>query len=237
MIFNVGYLTGMTGRRGEYVTHAGQFFFRHTKRRERIAQNITKLTEEEKPDILFLEEVWNDRYMAHVKKQFTESHVDIKYKPGGFFRLPPFFRGHCNGLFLRDPGQVSKLFLKNGAKKLVYQVDIHGGPSLFFSHLALGKNTRKKQFAELSSLVCQKDQVLVAGDFNIFKGVSEIEGLLRSANLNIANDLSCKTFPAYRPKHAIDLFLVSPTIIVKQVKVLDNIQLSDHLPVLIDIEV
>jgi endonuclease/exonuclease/phosphatase family metal-dependent hydrolase len=235
MIFNVGYLTGITGRIWEYLFGSIRFVFPNMFRKKDILRKLTNLIEQTKPDILFLAEVRDESYMTSIKNLFVESHIDIKYDPKSVLNSLPFFSGNCNGVFLRNPLPVKKLFIKNGTKKLLYQIDISDNCSILFSHFALGAKTREKQFSELAKIARGK-QVIIGGDFNIFKGTNELQALTKESNVHLINNQTDKTFPSYKPVHLVDLFLASSTIKAPHIEVLNDILISDHLPVVADFE-
>lgn len=236
MIYNAGYFRGLTGKLSEYAFNFNRVLFGCAEFKDGISKEIAQLVKENNPDILFLEEIRNEPYMSHVKALFEKSHIDEKYGSGSFLRRIPFFVGNCNGVFLREPFSVTKRYLKNGTKKLVYRVDVGENTSLFFSHFALGKSMRKRQFLEIAEMAKGKKQIIVAGDFNIFGGVAELKELLKTADLRVANNVAEQTFPSFHPKHAIDLFLVSSSIKIANVRVLRGVLFSDHLPVIIEID-
>lgn len=235
MIFNVGYLTGVTGRISEYLFKVSGFIFPNMISADML-KNLTSLVERTKPDILFLSEVRDQPYMAPIKDLFAKSCIDIKYKPGSIFNSLPFFYGNCNGIFLRNPLPTKKLFIKNGSKKLVYQIALSKDCSILFSHFALGKRTRKKQFSEIAQIASQSKQVIIAGDFNIFKGAGELQDLLEKADVRLVNNFADKTFPGHNPTHAVDLFLASPSIRTVRLEVVNGVFVPDHLPVVADFE-
>lgn len=235
MIFNVGYLTGITGRISEYLLGGIRFVFPNMFSKKDISKKLTDIIEQTKPDILFLAEVRNEAYLTSIKNLFTESHIDIKYEPESILNFLPFFRGNCNGVFLRNPLPTKKLFMKNGTKKLVHQIDIADNCSILFSHFALGAETRKKQFSEIAKIAIGK-QVIIGGDFNIFKGTKELAGLIKESDVHLVNNLTDKTFPSYKPANIVDLFLASSTIKATYIGVLNDILISDHLPVVADFE-
>lgn len=236
MNFNMGYLTGITGKPSEYLTKGSRLILTNKNEKEKVLKSLTDLIEEVKPDILFLSEIRDEPCMIPVRNLFAKSYIDSKYKPESFLNFLPFFRGNCNGVFLRNSLPVKKLFMKSGSKKLVYQISITENCSILFSHFALGKQTRSKQFSEISQIVMKNNQSIIAGDFNIFRGIGELEELFKKGNLRLVNNLEKKTFPSYRPSHVIDLFLSSPSIKTTYVKVFDDVLISDHLPVVADFE-
>ena len=67
------------------------------------------------------------------------------------------------------------------------------------------------------------------GDMNCQPNSEEMLALMKNANLvEPLRDLH--TFPSWRPLRNIDHILVSPSLEVEEVKVL-NYPLSDHLPI------
>lgn len=237
MIYNTGYFRGLTGKLSEYLFKFHRILFACPSFKDGLSKEITELVKANRPDVLFMEETRDEPYMLRIKALFEESHIDEKYEPGSFLRRLPFFKGNCNAVFLNKPFHVTKRYLKNGTKKLVYQVDVGADTSFFFSHFALGKATRKKQFLEIAEMVKEKKQAIVAGDFNIFGGALEVKELTETAHLKVANNLKEKTFPSFNPKHTIDLFLTSPSIKIIDIRVLQGVQFSDHVPVIIDVSV
>jgi endonuclease/exonuclease/phosphatase family metal-dependent hydrolase len=236
MVYNVGYLTGITGQLLDYLSKGSFFFLRHAKKRGATAEQLAQLVEEIDPDILFLSEVKNQDYMKSVTSLFAAYTIDSKYEEGSIFESLPFFRGNCNAVFFKRPQDVEKMYFTHGAKKLLYRVAYNEQTDFFFAHFALGRKTRKKQFQELAAHAQNKSQVIVGGDFNIFNGVSEVAEMARAANIKIITDEDTKTFPSLKPVHNIDLFLASPSITLKQVRVLSEVLLSDHLPIVADFE-
>ncbi len=237
MIFNVGYLTGITGSPIEYLIKGSRFILPSFTQKKKAANALVGLIEKIKPDILFLAEVRDEAYLNPIKKLFTESHIDSKYKPGSFLNYLPFFRGNCNGVFLRSKLPVTKFFMTHGSKKLVYKVGITENCSILFAHFALGKQTRSQQFSEIAQIARKEKQSIIAGDFNIFGGTGELDELLSRANLRLVNNPTKKTFPSYQPSHVIDLFLASPSVITSHIEVLGHTLISDHLPVVADLEI
>lgn len=235
MIFNVGYLTGITGRKSEYFFGTVRVVSPKLFSKKRYIEKLTDIVEQTKPDILFLAEVRNESYMTSLKNLFAESHIDSKYGPKSMLNRLPFFHGNCNGVFLRSTLPAKKLFLKSGTKKLVYQVDIAENRSILFAHFALGSKTRKKQFVEVAKITTGKE-VIIGGDFNIFQGTKELQELLTESDLYLVNNATDATFPSYKPTHLLDLFLASSTVKATRIDVVQDVLLSDHLPVVVDFE-
>lgn len=102
-------------------------------------------------------------------------------------------------------------------------------------HLSLGKQSRKSQFNYLSEILAPYKNLVVMGDANCSMQSGEMDGFLRMTGLAEPLD-HLKTFPAWRPEKDIDHILVSHHIQVERYEVID-LQLSDHLPVAMEISV
>lgn len=101
--------------------------------------------------------------------------------------------------------------------------------ALILVHLALGRRARMRQFGFLAELARDYRHVVVMGDLNCQSDSPELAWLISRAGLREpAHDLH--TFPSWRPMRNIDHILVSPSIEVDEVSVL-NYPLSDHLPI------
>lgn len=107
----------------------------------------------------------------------------------------------------------------------------HGDNALvvFIVHLALGQRTRLHQLAYLAELVNQHRNVVLMGDLNFPSRSREMEFLI-DATLMSEPVHGLNTFPSWRPNRNIDHILVTPTLQVHHVRVLDC-AVSDHLPV------
>ena len=101
--------------------------------------------------------------------------------------------------------------------------------ALILVHMALGRRARLRQFGFVAELTSAFRHVIVMGDLNCRSDSPELVSLISRAGLREpAHDLH--TFPSWRPMRNIDHILVSPSIEVDEVSVL-NYPLSDHLPI------
>jgi len=104
---------------------------------------------------------------------------------------------------------------------------------LVFVHLALGRRARERQMGFLGDLASEYRHVIVMGDLNCRSDSPELAGFIRRAGFREpVHDLH--TFPSWRPAQNIDHILVSPSIDVHEVSVL-NYALSDHLPIAMEV--
>jgi len=108
--------------------------------------------------------------------------------------------------------------------------DLH----LLLLHLSLGRGARLRQLEYVAALINRLPHVVVMGDLNCHSRSKEMAWLRARTNLaEPVHDLF--TYPSWRPQHNIDHILVSRSITVREVSVLDY-ALSDHLPITMDID-
>jgi endonuclease/exonuclease/phosphatase family metal-dependent hydrolase len=96
-------------------------------------------------------------------------------------------------------------------------------------HMALGKRARRAQFEFVSVLVEDCPNVILMGDFNCEPDSMEMKWLTENTKLTVPME-GLHTFPSWNPLRHIDHFLVTPSIDIEEIKVL-NYPLSDHLPI------
>jgi len=104
---------------------------------------------------------------------------------------------------------------------------------LLLLHLALGRRARHRQLGFIADIVREYPNVIIMGDLNCRSESPELSHLISRAGLREpAHDLN--TFPSWRPNKNIDHILVTPSIVVDNVNVL-NYPLSDHLPIAMEV--
>lgn len=254
VVYNIEYCKGIN-RRWKYLDA--------TKLMKLVKKNIITMSEFLKPlniDVLGLIETDSGSVRTLRKSEaslFAENLKIIfwvertKYATKSVYKVAnyvPIYRKHANAILSKQPLFDTKYYLlSKGVKRLVIYTKIKLGVEgklvdlhLFAVHLSIRKRTRKKQIKELAQLLntCPNPKIMF-GDFNIFKGYGEIEELLETTGMintvRFTKEDSTATFPSWNPKRTIDLVLISPGIKVRNHQVLD-LQLSDHLPVMVDFE-
>lgn len=101
-------------------------------------------------------------------------------------------------------------------------------------HMALGRRGRLRQIEFLAELVRDCHHVILMGDLNCRSDSREMAELLASAHL-CEPAPGLHTFPSWRPDRQLDHILVSPSIKVERVEVLDHVY-SDHLPIAMEVQ-
>lgn len=104
---------------------------------------------------------------------------------------------------------------------------------IFVLHLSLGTNAQHRQLAFIRDLIGDHPHVVLMGDMNNRLEHLNTHSPLRELNLTSAAD-TCHTYPSWQPQLALDHILVSPSLNVNWVKVLD-FSISDHRPIAMEI--
>ena len=105
--------------------------------------------------------------------------------------------------------------------------------NVFIVHLALGRRGRLRQISFLTNLISAYKHVVVMGDLNCRSDSPEMRVLLKSAGLSEPAP-GLHTFPSWSPSRQLDHILVSSSIKVGKVSVLD-LTFSDHRPIAMEV--
>lgn len=100
-------------------------------------------------------------------------------------------------------------------------------------HLSLGKKARKQQIRFMSDLVNRYNHVILMGDFNCDADSEEFRNLIAGTGLSLPY-AGLLTYPSWKPTKHIDHILVSKSIQIHDMQVLDY-PLSDHLPLSMEV--
>ncbi len=104
---------------------------------------------------------------------------------------------------------------------------------LVLVHLALGTRSRMEQIDYLGDVVRGYRHVILMGDLNCEPQSKEMDLLRKTTDLRLPV-WGQATYPSWKPKRHLDHILISPSIQVEKVQVL-NYPLSDHLPIAIEV--
>jgi len=104
---------------------------------------------------------------------------------------------------------------------------------LVLVHLSLSRSARCFQMEYLGELVRGYNHVILMGDLNSGAESLELLRFLRETNLRMPYS-NLFTYPSWKPRKHLDHILVSPSIRIGSVKVL-NYPLSDHLPITMEV--
>ena len=246
--YNIAYSTGP--HRNFWQIICSWFrFLKPRKNRHNLADIINYLKECD-ADIVALLEIRCDEKKSRVNRNQAKLIAEalgydiiseIKYDKESWHRRLPFLKQQGNALLSKHELQMQNFhFFPFGVKRLIIEIEIND-IAIFVVHLALGEKTRNQQFDYLTKLIKKlhykkNKSIIIAGDFNTFRGDCEIENLCRELKLTTANKDNIKTFPAWSPHHELDFILHSEDIKVNQFMVEHHIMFSDHLPLVIDFE-
>jgi endonuclease/exonuclease/phosphatase family metal-dependent hydrolase len=104
---------------------------------------------------------------------------------------------------------------------------------LVLAHLSLSRKARIMQMEYVSELISDYNHVILMGDLNCGCDSKELATLLEETHLRMPySDLL--TYPSWKPTKHVDHILLSPTIEINSVQVLDC-TISDHLPIAMEI--
>jgi len=226
-----------TTRYSHYVTQSWKHVLPHAQRFSNLDRVASQIREY---DIVGLQEVdagslrsgyINLTQYLGEKAQFPFWYDQTNRRLGRFAR-------HSTGLLSRfSPSEISEhrlpgripgrgaLVIRYGSRKDSLVVLI--------IHLALGRRARLRQLGYISELVNEYRHVILMGDLNCRSQSAEMNFLINRTMMQEPFH-GLHTFPSWCPQRNIDHILVTPTLQVDRIKVL-NYSLSDHLPVSMDI--
>jgi endonuclease/exonuclease/phosphatase family metal-dependent hydrolase len=242
LYYNIAYATGAP----ESHSHSLLTAHRYLRSSHRHFDRVRDFISEVGADITGVVEVDSGSFRSRRRNHVTEladslSHHAVfssKYQHGSLGRRLPILRHQGNAILSRDKAAHSQAhFLTFGFKRLVLESHVCG-VRVFLVHLALRRETRIKQLRDLCRIVgkCGDEPILVAGDFNAYRGVHELHEFQEHTGLLSANRNAYPTFPTWAPTREIDFVLYSPGIRVDEFTVRHDVRLSDHLPLVLDFE-
>jgi endonuclease/exonuclease/phosphatase family metal-dependent hydrolase len=231
-----------------YATHGNQRKFPLLGMLGRTHDHLDEITEFIRPldpDVIGLIEVDNGSYRSGRKCQTEKIAEELghfhsyrsKYGTGSRWQQIPIYNKQGNAFLAKDTIHGEKFhYFERGMKKLVIELELEH-VTFFLVHLALSYKARQEQIVHLYNLVKEtKRPYILAGDFNAFMGEKEIELLMSASGLQNADKDMQPSFPSHNPKRHLDFILHSPEIKVNKFWMPD-VQLSDHLPLVVDFEV
>lgn len=143
---------------------------------------------------------------------------------------------HSNGLLSRlRPSAIEDHPLPGPAGRGAILVRFGDGPDALIvvvMHLALGTKTRTRQLAYVRELISGYQHQVLMGDMNTH--ASDLLDTSPLRDLGLLAPQMQATFPSWRPQRCLDHILLSPSLTLERVQVL-NQPISDHLPVAVDI--
>lgn len=237
MVYNIAYGTGSPDAFYERFLTG----HRYLRTSQVHLERVMKFIEKEDPDILGLIEVDTGSYRTKFVNQVETIanhlnhffHSSVKYGKDSFGRKIPILKMQGNAILTRNklPDKHYHYF-PVGFKRLIIELEI-GGISFFLVHLALQKRIRKKQLTFLAEIAKKHKNIIIAGDFNTFKGNQEIAAFQQELKLINPNKKSTPTYPSWNPRRELDFILHSRNIKVTHFSI-PQVKFSDHLPLIME---
>lgn len=219
---------------GEYVTNSWKHLLPHPERLHNLSRIASLLRGF---DFVGLQEVDS----GSLRSGFIDQTEYLAYHS----HFPHWYRQvnrnlgriaqHSNGVLSRvRPSRITEHKLPGGLPgrgALVVELDTTDGEVLAICilHLALGWRARRRQLAYLDSLHGHYSYSVLMGDFNCDCKSRSLRELVNGSDLR-GLDCELKTFPSWRPTRNLDHILVSGSLQILDVGVVDY-PLSDHLPI------
>ncbi len=237
LLYNMCYGTHRNQRRFPVLGMLG-------RTRVHLDEIITFLAEKD-PDVIGLVEVDAGSYRSGRKSQADQiadrlGHFHAycsKYGSNSGWQSIPIYNKQGNAFLAKDTIKQAKYhYFEQGMKKLVIELELEQ-VTFFLVHLALTYKARTEQIIHLYEMIRETARpYIVAGDFNAFTGEKEIRLLQAASKLESANCRNLPSYPSWRPRRHLDFILHSPEIEVVAFEA-PLVQLSDHLPLIIDFEI
>lgn len=245
LLLNTGYCVGVDGSPNQYLRYCYRYLFCSRRIQREVIRDIDSLITDENPDLCCFIELHKEskilrrfnQMQALLDEEYRFYHMANKYGERGLLSHSPVLRRNSNGFMAKKALSFRRHYFRSGRKKLVYEILLDHDVHLFMAHFSLKKKARERQFDQLKNLIQGKKRVIICGDFNIFHGYEELKPLLETGDLQVMNSSEQKTFPSCYPKKHLDLFICSKDIKITDFKVLRDICISDHLPVVMEFAV
>ncbi len=240
LLYNIRYGTGVGKRFHLPLPFMG--YFRNT---DRNLGEIVEFIGSLEPDIVGLVEVDIGSFRTNRQNQARTlasriSHDPVfqsKYGSGSVAHMLPILNKQGNALLTNQGIQSQRFhYLNNGIKRLVIEIELEE-VNIFLVHLSLRYRQRQDQLGDIYRLIeSARKPVIVAGDFNVFRGERELNLFKAAAGLESANLQGQPSHPSRAPKRQLDYILCSSGIKVSRFFV-PRVTFSDHVPLVCDFEV
>jgi len=237
LLYNIRYGTGHKNRYHLPVPYAG-FFKKTSNNFQRIINFIANVN----PDIVALLEVDSGSYRSDYFCQAQliadtlgyKYVVENKYENDSLAQIVPVLNQQSNAVLTKQGIDNHRFhYFEQGVKRLVIQTDLRA-VAIFIVHLSLKYKHRQYQLDYLKGLIQNLDkEIIIAGDFNTFKGSRELKLFLASTGLRNANYANNPSHPSHSPYRQIDFILHSSGIRIDNFYNPD-VRLSDHNPLVCD---
>lgn len=238
LLYNVRYGAGIGPRFHLPLPYAG-----YLKRTTCNLECILAFIESVKPDIIGLIEIDSGSFRSEnvcqaeiIARQLGYSFVvESKYGMNRMVQRVPVLNKQGNAVLTnREIVRHRFHYFREGFKRLVIEVQLPD-VTVFLVHLSLTYRKRQHQLHRLFQLIHKAEgPVIVAGDFNVFWGDSELDLFLAASGLVSANGEGQPSHPSRAPKRQLDFILHSPELVVDDFYI-PQVRYSDHVPLVCDL--
>ncbi|GLO65746.1 hypothetical protein MACH08_15300 [Oceanobacillus kimchii] len=225
---------------------------------ERLADTISDLD----VDIIGLQEVdvhWGYRSNFDHMMEELASRLDMEYFFAPIYDLEPVNEGDPNRQF--GVGVLSKYPIIEAENRnitrlstqvpnptptaepgfLQAKINVEGAEVMFYvTHLDYRSDPtiREMQVADMQEIMSEGNYNILVGDMNARPKATELSPLFTDfVDVWDMNDTNGDTFPAHNPDRRIDYIMSSKRMEVNAAEVKNEVESSDHLPVIAEIEV
>jgi endonuclease/exonuclease/phosphatase family metal-dependent hydrolase len=240
LLYNIRYGAGAGSRFHLPLPYSGYF-----KRTTEKFPPIVEFIKSTQADIVGLLEVDNGSFRfgrlsqpAEIARALGHYHVyQSKYANRSLVRRLPLLSKQGNAFLTGNEIEARNFhYFNSGVKRLVLELELKDVVILLV-HLSIKFRHRHYQLWELHSLIKEaRKPVIVAGDFNVFRGIREVQLFLAATGLKNANGAGQASYPSWRPRRQLDFILHSPEIRVRDFQI-PRVDFSDHLPLICDFDV
>ena len=241
---NIGYAKGIDGSLRQHVNLFGRHFYCAVPVQEQVLRQVKTIIDAERPDLCcFVEIDYGSIHAAGLNQidilkdaDYCFHDITGKYGQGSLLSRMPLHMGKGNGFLARREIPFERLYFTQGAKRLVYRMQLDAGLSVFFSHFSLSKKVRARQLEEMGEFIRrEKGEVALLADFNILDGFSELAPILKACRLNVLNKEEEHTFTFHSRKLALDLCLCTDGLRDRaKLKIVPQ-PFSDHAALLLEL--
>ena len=208
-------------------------------------KNILDFIGSVNPDVIGLIEVDGGSFRSQKNNQaetiaweLQHDHIyQSKYPATSVAHKLPLLRKQGNAI-LTNQEIVSQRFhyFREGVKRLVIELEL-ADFSVFLVHLSIKFRHRQYQLQDLHNMVKDVNKpVIVAGDFNVFRGTRELQLFLAASGLKSANSHGQPSHPSRAPHRQLDYIFHSPEIQITDFEI-PPVKFSDHTPLVCEFDI
>lgn len=233
---NIEYCASITKGYWQYVTSLWKYIIPHSFN---AINRISKVINYSNADLCTFMEIDGGSFRTmngNYLKKLTNKTTLKKYQ---FFPVRHLFKltNQGNGILTRyDITSTDNIRLKtNGENRCLSasRIDFNGRKiNVLTTQLALGRISRVQEILQIAEYIKNlKEPIILTGDLNT-SNESELEIILESGLKRLE---TTKTFPSWKPKRRIDYVFYSKEFEVVNYYVIDDLKISDHLPILAEL--